>query len=164
MEKENGVFFIKKVEAQSLMDAGGVQFPVSFHQDGLIHSIFDAGVSVKKKYMEQTDTRQFKRWFRGSEAVNADGKTPKRFYHGTPNGTFNAFRNWQYFTENKAYADRIPKPGGQQQRIQENGGKQEKHTRCICRRERCSIRETARSAKFLKINSMENGEMERRSC
>ena len=117
MEKENGVFFIKKVEAQSLMDADGVQFPASFHQDGLIHSIFDAGVSVKKKYMEQTDTRQFKRWFRGSEAVNADG-TPKVFYHGTPNGTFNTFRNWQYFTENKAYAD-----GYQNQGASSNGYK-----------------------------------------
>ena len=78
---------------------------------------FDAGVSVKKKYMEQTDTRQFKRWFRGSEAVNADG-TPKIFYYGTPNGTFNTFRNWQYFTENKAYAD-----GYQNQGASSNGYK-----------------------------------------
>lgn len=66
MEKENGVFFIKKVEAQSLMDAGGVQFPVSFHQDGLIHSIFDAGTFVKREYLEQTNTKQFKHWFRGN--------------------------------------------------------------------------------------------------
>ena len=73
--------------------------------------------NVKKKYMEQTDTRQFKRWFRGSEAVNADG-TPKIFYHGTPNGTFNTFRNWQYFTENKAYAD-----GYQNQGASSNGYK-----------------------------------------
>lgn len=26
-------------------------------------------------------------------------------YHGTPNGTFNTFNNWQYFTTDKAYAD-----------------------------------------------------------
>ncbi len=26
-------------------------------------------------------------------------------YHGTPNGNFTVFRNWQYFTQNKAYAD-----------------------------------------------------------
>ncbi|MCR5575584.1 MAG: hypothetical protein K6F56_01095 [Oscillospiraceae bacterium] len=26
-------------------------------------------------------------------------------YHGTPNGTFTVFRDWQYFTENKEYAD-----------------------------------------------------------
>lgn len=28
-----------------------------------------------------------------------------RAYHGTPNGTFNKFREWQYFTTNKEYAD-----------------------------------------------------------
>ena len=36
--------------------------------------------------------------------LNEDG-TPKIFYHGTPNGTFTVFKNWQYFTENKRYAD-----------------------------------------------------------
>ncbi|MBP3412410.1 MAG: hypothetical protein J6K89_04055 [Oscillospiraceae bacterium] len=28
-----------------------------------------------------------------------------RAYHGTPNGTFHEFREWQYFTEDKEYAD-----------------------------------------------------------
>lgn len=36
--------------------------------------------------------------------LNEDG-TPKVFYHGTPNATFTEFRNWQYFTQNKTYAD-----------------------------------------------------------
>lgn len=39
-----------------------------------------------------------------SELLNDDG-TPKEFYHGTPNGTFTEFKNWQYFTENESYAD-----------------------------------------------------------
>lgn len=37
------------------------------------------------------------------EFINSDG-TPKIFYHGTPNGTFTEFRDWQYFTSNEDYA------------------------------------------------------------
>ena len=32
--------------------------------------------------MEQTETRQFRKWFAGSQVVNSDG-TPKIMYHGT---------------------------------------------------------------------------------
>lgn len=32
-------------------------------------------------------------------------------YHGTPNGTFNVFKDWQYFTENKEYADNYQNQG-----------------------------------------------------
>ena len=38
------------------------------------------------------------------EAAKAAGYTVKA-YHGTPNGTYNVFRDWSYFTENKDYAD-----------------------------------------------------------
>lgn len=38
------------------------------------------------------------------EAAKAAGYT-ERLYHGTPNGTFNVFRDWTYFTEDKSYAD-----------------------------------------------------------
>ena len=38
------------------------------------------------------------------KAAAAAGYTIKA-YHGTPNGTFTVFRGWQYFTENKSYAD-----------------------------------------------------------
>ena len=38
------------------------------------------------------------------EAAKENGYTIKA-YHGTPNGTFNVFKNWQYFTENRNYAD-----------------------------------------------------------
>lgn len=38
------------------------------------------------------------------EAAKAAGYDIKA-YHGTPNGTFTVFRDWQYFTENKEYAD-----------------------------------------------------------
>ncbi len=38
------------------------------------------------------------------EAAHEAGYTVKA-YHGTPNGTFNVFREWSYFTESKKYAD-----------------------------------------------------------
>jgi len=38
------------------------------------------------------------------EAAREAGYTIKA-YHGTPNGTFNVFREWSYFTESKKYAD-----------------------------------------------------------
>lgn len=62
LEKENagetGVYYWKKNEAQNLYARAGVQFPGSAAQDGLIHSIFDAGSPVNRKYMEQTETRK----------------------------------------------------------------------------------------------------------
>jgi len=41
---------------------------------------------------------------KSSEAVDDNGK-PALFHHGTPNGTFYKFKDWQYFTSNKEYAD-----------------------------------------------------------
>lgn len=81
---ETGVYYINKTEAQDLCARTGVQFPGTAAQDGLIHSIFDAGSPVNRKYVEQTETRQFKRWFGDSKVVNADG-TPMKVYHQTEN-------------------------------------------------------------------------------
>lgn len=106
---ETGVYFLKKSEARSLFDESGVQFPGVAIQDGLIHSIFDAGAKVNRKFKEQTETQQFKRWFAGSKAVDENGK-PKVFYHGTPYGGFTVFKDWQYFTADKAYADKYHNP------------------------------------------------------
>ncbi|MBR4901683.1 MAG: hypothetical protein IKZ46_12155, partial [Victivallales bacterium] len=44
------------------------------------------------------------------KVAQAAGYTTKA-YHGTPNGTFNVFRGWQYFTEDKTYADVYQKQG-----------------------------------------------------
>lgn len=81
---ETGVYYINKTEAQDLCARAGVQFPGTAAQDGLIHSIFDAGSPVNRKYVEQTETRQFKQWFGNSKVVNADG-TPMKVYHQTEN-------------------------------------------------------------------------------
>lgn len=53
LKKENagkiGVYYINKTEAQDLCARSGVQFPGSAAQNGLIHSIFDAGSPVNRK-------------------------------------------------------------------------------------------------------------------
>ena len=132
LKKENagktGVYYINKTEAQDLCARAGVQFPGTAAQDGLIHSIFDAGSPVNRKYMEQTETRQFKRWFgdwqndpaHASKVVNEDG-TPKVMYHGTSKGGFNVFNTYgsnfglfgigSYFTDNPDVAQSYTQKG-----------------------------------------------------
>ena len=77
---ETGVYYWKKSEARSLFSGSGVQFPGVDIQDGLIHSIFDAGSPVNRKFVEQTETKQFKRWFGDSKVVDRDGE-PLVVYH-----------------------------------------------------------------------------------
>lgn len=93
LQKENadsvGVYYLDKNRASILFGDIRVQFPEISEQAGLIHSIFDAGGSVKQKSMEQTETRQFKRWFKDSRVVDEDGK-PLIVYHGS-DADFNAF-------------------------------------------------------------------------
>ena len=61
IQKENAgqpsVYYIHKTEARSLYDRAGVQFPGALLQDGLIHSIFDAGSPVNRTFMEPTQLR-----------------------------------------------------------------------------------------------------------
>lgn len=93
LKKENadsvGVYYLDKNRASNLISDPRVQFPSISEKTGLIHSIFDAGGSVKQKSMEQTETRQFKRWFKDSKVVDEDGK-PLIVYHGS-DADFNAF-------------------------------------------------------------------------
>ena len=60
---EAGVYYWNKEEALPLTVRAGVQFPGGRINDGLLHSIFDAASPVNRNYLEQTETRQFKRWF-----------------------------------------------------------------------------------------------------
>lgn len=98
---ETGVYYWKKSEARSLFSGSGVQFPGVDIQDGLIHSIFDAGSPVNRKFVEQTETKQFKRWFGDSKVVDEDGK-PLVVYHAT-DADFTVFdreKLGQYTSEN----------------------------------------------------------------
>ena len=93
LEKENagetGVYYWKKKEARDLFESAGVQFPGGSMQDGLIHSILKNDSPVNRKFVEQTETRQFQHWFGDSKVVDEDGK-PLVVYHGT-DAEFNVF-------------------------------------------------------------------------
>lgn len=55
--KAVGVYYWNKTEARSLYEGAGLQLPGSSIQDGLIHSIFDAGADVNKKMVtSQTES------------------------------------------------------------------------------------------------------------
>ena len=86
LEKENagetGVYYWKKKEARDLFESAGVQFPGGSMQDGLIHSILKNDSPVNRKFMDQTETKQFKRWFGKSKVVDRDGE-PLVVYHAT---------------------------------------------------------------------------------
>ncbi len=125
---ETGIYYWNKNEALPLTVGSGLQLPGSHISDGLIHSIFDAGSPVNRKYVEQTETRQFKRWFgdwqndpaHASKVVNEDG-TPKVMYHGTSKGGFNVFNTYgsnfglfgvgSYFTDNPDVAQSYTQKG-----------------------------------------------------
>lgn len=105
---KTAVYYWKKTEALSLAVESGLQLPGGHISDGLIHSIFDAGSPVNRKYLEQTETRQFKNWFGKSVVKNADG-TPEKVYHGTA-ANFTVFERGDigYHVGTKAQAeDRI---------------------------------------------------------
>ena len=86
IEKENagetGVYYWKKKEARDLFAQSGVQFPGGAMQDDLIHSILKNDSPVNRKFVEQTETKQFKRWFGDSKVMDEEGK-PLVVYHAT---------------------------------------------------------------------------------
>ena len=86
---ETGIYYWNKNEALPLTVGSGLQLPGVHISDGLIHSIFDAGSPVNRKYVEQTETRQFKRWFGNSKVVDKKG-APRKLYHYT-DGEFTVF-------------------------------------------------------------------------
>lgn len=86
------VYYLNKKEARGLYARAGNQFPRSAVQDGLRHTIYDNGANVNRKFLKQTETRQFKKWFGKSKVVDEDG-SPMVMYHGTraENGDFTVF-------------------------------------------------------------------------
>lgn len=82
--KEIAVFYIDKKRTTKALQRAGNPIPGQLSDlDGYIHSITEPGSPVKIRIATQTNTRQFKKWFKGSKVVNADG-TPKIMYHGSP--------------------------------------------------------------------------------
>lgn len=86
-----GIYYWNKEEALPLTVHAGVQFPSRHINDGLLYSIFDAASPVNRKYMDQTQTQQFQRWFDESKVVSKDG-TPKVVYRSA-DGQFTGLKN-----------------------------------------------------------------------
>lgn len=114
------LFYWDKNRAVTLLQRAGLQLPSALPHDGSVNSIRDSKSNVKTKFENVTETQQFKRWFGDWQKhpskinpifLDADGK-PKVFYHGAKkNGGFTVFRNWQYFTDKKSYAERYAERG-----------------------------------------------------
>ena len=87
-----GIYYINKKEARALLGEGQSQVLSGPVQDGFIHSITEDASPVNYQFIKQTQTRQFRNWFKGSQIVNEDGN-PKIMYHGTreENGDFHVF-------------------------------------------------------------------------
>ena len=85
-----GVYYWNKEKAIQVMGYGKSQrLANALPESGFVHSIRENDQNVNTKFTNNTETKQFKRWFGDSEVVNPDG-TPKIVYHGT-NARFTVF-------------------------------------------------------------------------
>ena len=73
------------------------------HTSIMESAISTVSISDLFKIVKQNDS-EFHPHPANPALLNVDG-TPKKFYHGTPNATFTEFKDWQYFTDSKVYAD-----------------------------------------------------------
>lgn len=105
---DDRVLYTDKKRSDTLSQTVGVQFPKNLRSGGFIHSIRlnqqNVNPDIQKQTRDQLETPEFQRWFKDSKIVNEDG-SPKLMYHGTPYGGFTVFKDWQYFTDNREYAD-----------------------------------------------------------
>ena len=84
-DESNGrfsVFYWNKTKAIRYAQSRGLKLPNGLLRDGFIHSMTESASPVNTKFESQTQTQQFKRWFRKSMIINADG-TPMILYHQT---------------------------------------------------------------------------------
>ena len=80
---KNQLARVKKSGAM-VLERLGQQLPRGQHRADFVHSIADPESPVKGAIVEQTETLQFKEWFKKSKIVDKDGK-PLRVWHGTMN-------------------------------------------------------------------------------
>ena len=79
---KNELFYWNKKEALTLLQTKGLQLPSSLPGEDFVNSIRNNSSNVKTKFIDVTESLQFKRWFGNSKAVNNDG-SPKILYHRT---------------------------------------------------------------------------------
>ena len=92
---------LQNIEKQQLSVKGSGNTPLASSASAAdIHTVADLFEVVKRK------NKGFQPKPVNSLLLNADG-TPKVFYHGAKkNGGFTVFKDWQYFTDKKSYAER----------------------------------------------------------
>ena len=62
-------------------------------------------------YLKAVNSGKTEEVMRLVEEAARDAGYDTRAYHGTPNGTFNVFRDWTYFTQDRSYADQYQSQG-----------------------------------------------------
>lgn len=72
---------------------------------------FSVSEAEDENYMDAVEAGDMETAQRMVEQAARKAGYMTRAYHGTPNGTFNVFRNWQYFTEDPDYAARYQSQG-----------------------------------------------------
>ncbi len=109
-EEANGniaVFYLDNNKATQLARYEGLQLPnIVTNMNGSIHSITENGSPVKDNFKNilQTETKQFKKWFGKSKAVDKNGK-PLVVYHST-NSEFWSFDKTKY-NQNEQHGDYV---------------------------------------------------------
>ena len=114
-------FYVNKNKATAVLRKAGYTITGwPNNSNGFIHSITDPKSPVKLRIISQTETRQFKKWFKGSKVTNSDG-SPEEMYHGTSSGGFTVFNTYSgkfglfgkgsYFTDNPEVADSYTRKG-----------------------------------------------------
>ena len=86
VDEEKAKLYIQSTNKKDLNweSRSGGQNATTGIPNGVIHRITDNGSPVKMKMKNQTDSLQFKRWFKNSKVRKADD-TPKILYHQTEN-------------------------------------------------------------------------------
>ncbi|MBQ9789955.1 MAG: hypothetical protein IJW31_10220 [Lentisphaeria bacterium] len=96
-------------KAEAILNTEGVQFPDRFTFDSAYHNISQVGIKVKP----QTETLQFKNWFKDSKVVDENGE-PLIVYHGT-NADFTVFDTEKFgawFSKSMEYAESMMEERG----------------------------------------------------
>lgn len=109
-DKGSGVlrrdYILQNIEEKSLSESNRLSRPNQSEKNFSINSISDL-FNLVKQYDSEFKPNPV------NEALIENGKQ-KVFYHGAKkNGGFTEFRSWQYFTDNKTYAERYAERGNE---------------------------------------------------
>ena len=82
-----------------------VEYRDSFLKADLNESAFSISEKTDADYLKAVEDGDMETAQKMVDKVAKEAGYSVKAYHGTPNGDFTIFRNWQYFTKSKEYAD-----------------------------------------------------------